>query len=92
MKSQTKAAATWDASPASVAEGKRQRRIQDKVTVIVTADRKNDLNMTFCGYGRLTKAEITESLHTRCHKGRCCVRTGMSATRDMQWTTILNMS
>lgn len=25
--------------------------------------------MTFCGYGRLTKAEITESLHTPLPKG-----------------------
>lgn len=41
----------------------------DKATVIVTADRKNDLNMTFCGYGRLTKAEITESLHTPLPQG-----------------------
>ena len=36
----------------------------NKAIVIVTANRKNDLNMTFCGYGRLTKAEITESLRT----------------------------
>ena len=35
----------------------------------MTADRKNDLNMTFCGYGRLTKAEITESLHTPLPQG-----------------------
>ena len=42
---------------------------KDKATVIVTADRKNDLNMTFCGYGRLTKAEITESLHTPLPQG-----------------------
>ena len=40
-----------------------------KATVIVTADRKNDLNMTFCGYGRLTKAEISESLHTPLPQG-----------------------
>lgn len=44
-----------------------------KATVIVTADRKNDLNMTFCGYGRLTKAEITESLRTPLPKGDCAV-------------------
>lgn len=37
---------------------------QEKAVVIVTADRKNDLNMTFCGFGRLTKAEIGESLRT----------------------------
>ena len=37
---------------------------KEKATVIVTADRKNELNMTFCGYGRLTKAEIVKSLHS----------------------------
>ena len=42
---------------------------KDKATVIVTADRKNDLNMTFCGYGRLTKKEITESLRTPLPQG-----------------------
>ncbi|WP_281644678.1 IS1595 family transposase [Bacteroides zoogleoformans] len=42
---------------------------KDKATVIVTVDRKNDLNMTFCGYGRLTKAEIAKSLHTPLPKG-----------------------
>lgn len=31
--------------------------------MIVTADRKNGLNMTFCGHGRLTKKEIVESLN-----------------------------
>jgi transposase-like protein len=35
----------------------------DKATVIVTADRKNGLNMTYCGHGRLTKKEIVESLN-----------------------------
>lgn len=35
----------------------------DKAKVIVTADRKNDLNMTCCGKGRLTKKDIAESLH-----------------------------
>ena len=30
----------------------------DKATVIVTADRKNGLNMTFCGHGRLTKKRL----------------------------------
>lgn len=49
--------------------GKGKGASKDKVTVIVTADRKNDLNMTFCGYGRLTKAEITESLHTPLPQG-----------------------
>lgn len=34
----------------------------DKVTVIVTADRKKGLNMTYCGHGRLTKKEIVDSL------------------------------
>lgn len=42
---------------------------KQKATVIVTTDRKNDLNMTFCGYGRLTKAEISESLHTPLPQG-----------------------
>lgn len=42
---------------------------KSKATVIVTADRKNDLNMTLCGYGRLTKAEITESLNTPLPQG-----------------------
>lgn len=36
----------------------------NKAKVIVTADRKNDLNMTCCGCGRLTKKDIAESLHT----------------------------
>lgn len=36
----------------------------NKAKVIVTADRKNDLNMTCCGHGRLTKKDIVESLHT----------------------------
>ncbi len=36
----------------------------NKTKVIVTTDRKNDLNMTCCGKGRLTKKDITESLHT----------------------------
>lgn len=36
----------------------------DKATVIVTADRKNCLNMTCCGHGRLTKKEIVDSLRT----------------------------
>lgn len=36
----------------------------DRAKVIVTADRKNDLNMTCCGHGRLTKKDIAESLHT----------------------------
>ena len=55
---------------------------KDKATVIVTADRKNDLNMTFCGYGRLTKAEITESLHSSATRdgavfGRSCQLQGI---------------
>ena len=37
---------------------------KDKATVIATADRKNDLNMTLCGYGRLTEKEIADSLQT----------------------------
>lgn len=36
----------------------------NKAKVIVTADRQNDLNMTCCGYGRLTKNDISESLNT----------------------------
>lgn len=36
----------------------------NRAKVIVTADRKNDLNMTCCGHGRLTKKDIAESLHT----------------------------
>ena len=50
-------------------EAKTKGLSKDKATVIVTADRKNDLNMTFCGYGRLTKAEIAESLHTPLPEG-----------------------
>lgn len=43
----------------------KNRGISDnKSKVIVTADRKNDLNMTCCGKGRLTKADIAESLET----------------------------
>lgn len=42
---------------------KRPSISDDKATVIVTADRKNGLNMTFCGHGRLTKKEIVESLN-----------------------------
>lgn len=42
---------------------------KEKATVIVTADRQNDLNMTFCGYGRLTKKEIAESLVSPLPKG-----------------------
>lgn len=42
---------------------KRPGISDDKATVIVTADRKNGLNMTFCGHGRLTKKEIVESLN-----------------------------
>ena len=42
---------------------------KDMATVLVTADRKNGLNMTFCGYGRLTKAKIAESLHTLLPQG-----------------------
>lgn len=37
---------------------------RNKATVIVTADRKNELNMTFCGYGRMTKKEIEKSLRS----------------------------
>ncbi|MGN0047814.1 MAG: IS1595 family transposase [Bacteroides sp.] len=36
----------------------------NKSKVIVTADRKNDLNMTCCGKGWLTKTDIAESLKT----------------------------
>ena len=39
-------------------------RPREKAVVIVTADRKNELNMTLCGFGRLTKAEIGESLRS----------------------------
>lgn len=35
---------------------------ENKATVIVTADRKSGLNMTYCGHGRLTKKEIVDSL------------------------------
>jgi len=43
----------------------KSRGISDnKAKVIVTADRKNDLNMTCCGKGRLTKVDIAESLGT----------------------------
>lgn len=42
-----------------------KRGISDnKVKVIVTADRKNGLNMTCCGLGRLTKKDIADSLYT----------------------------
>ena len=36
----------------------------NKAKVIVIAERKNDLNMTCCGHGRLAKKDIAESLHT----------------------------
>ena len=42
---------------------------KEKATVIVTADRKNDLNMTLCGCGRLTKDWIAKSLHTPLPEG-----------------------
>ena len=45
-------------------ESKGKGIFMDKATVIVTVDKKHDLNMTSCGYGRLTKVKITESLHT----------------------------
>lgn len=41
----------------------------EKAAVIVTADRKNDLNMTFCGYGRLTEKEISDSLKSPLPEG-----------------------
>lgn len=43
-------------------EPKKPGISDDKAKVIVTADRKNDLNMTCCGKGRLTKKDIAESL------------------------------
>lgn len=41
----------------------KKPRISDgQATVLVTADRNNGLNMTYCGNGRLTKKEIVDSL------------------------------
>lgn len=52
------------------ANGNGKKGISDnKAKVIVTADRKNSLNMTFCGLGRLTKDEIAESLRSPFPKG-----------------------
>lgn len=65
--SRTKAAAISSVSPVSVAE--RIRVSKDKATVIVTVDKKKDLNMAFCGYERLTKVEISENLCTPLPKG-----------------------
>ncbi len=59
----------------------------NKAKVIVIAERKNDLNMTCCGHGRLAKKDIAESLHTPLPNDVALCSDGLQAIRDMQATT-----